>query len=621
MTKRGRLESRRRFVARVKDRLISSRTSQIRLLLLAGIGAVNAASAQLPDGYWALDRSQALLDRMLEITLAPDLSELATTESQAVQRLLEVGDIMHRLYETQRHPDALEAFEALNELVTTESPAAIDNLQRLYRLFRGPIATTLDNERVAFLPVGPETPGKAMYPDGITADQVRAFIAAEHDTGDILGARTLVRRATLANLRQDISALQDYPVLATLHPGLSQRLARMVQAPDASVLYAIPYSVAWAPSMLKAYDLLWEAADLMHAADADFAAYLRLRARDLLTDDYEGGDAAWVAGTFKRLNAQIGSYETYDDTLFGVKTFFGMNVLLHDQARSAALGQALRNLQAIEDRLPHEPHRRVRAEIPVGVYQVIADYGQTRGSNTATILPNDADHSRKYGRTIMLRYNIMTNPAIFEQGRRRLAAATEPRFHDDLTLDGNFQRTLWHEVGHYLGVDVTRDGRDLDQALQDSADLFEELKADLVSLYTASYLRDIGYLDVAGLRSMHAGGILRVLQTNPPRRAQPYQTMQLMQWNYYLEEGLLDFDTRTQRMSIDYDRYDEVVEQMLTEVLAIQREGDTGRAATFIERYGYWHPELHGIVSANIRDAIEHRYYLMRYAVIDAPVH
>jgi hypothetical protein len=36
-----------------------------------------------------------------------------------------------------------------------------------------------------------------------------------------------------------------------------------------------------------------------------------------LSDDYESGDAAWVTGHFKTLNAQIGSYETYDDELYG----------------------------------------------------------------------------------------------------------------------------------------------------------------------------------------------------------------------------------------------------------------------------------------------------------------
>jgi hypothetical protein len=285
------------------------------------------------------------------------------------------------------------------------------------------------------------------------------------------------------------------------------------------------------------------------------------------------------------------------------------------------LTQALRGLQAIEDRLPHEPHRRVRAEIPVGVYHVVADFGQARGTNTATILPNDADHARKYGRLVMLRYNIMANPAIFEQSRLRFAAATASRFHDDLSIEGNFQRTLWHEIGHYLGVNGTRDGRSLDQALQQTAGLLEEMKADLVSLYTASYLRGLGYLDDAGLRAFQAGGILRVLQATRPRREQPYQTMQLMQWNYYLESELLAFDPASGRMSIDYGRYDDVVGALLAEVLEIQRAGDIARAERFIARYTDWRPELHGVVSENIRNAIQYRYYLVSYAVIDAPVH
>jgi len=591
------------------------------LLITLLLSAPGRSAAQLPAGYWSLEQSQPLLDRTLEITLAPDLSALAPGELEAVQRLLEAGEILHRIYEAQNHVQALDAYEALSELITLESPAALDNLQRLYRMFKGPIATTLENERVPFLPVRPESPGKALYPEAIESAEVERFIAASGTEAEILAERTVVRRATLENLRQDIGSLQDYPVLGTLHPGLSEHLARRVQSPDRNILYAVPYSVAWAPSILRAYDLLGEAAMLMQATDPDFADYLQQRARDLLSDDYEAGDAAWVSGRFGRLNAQIGSYETYDDALFGVKTFFGMSVMLRDTQRSEVLTQALSNLQAVENRLPHEPHRRVRNEIPVGVYDVIADFGQARGANTATILPNDAAHARKYGRLIMLRYNIMTNPAIFEQGRRRLSAATLPQFHDDLSVDGNFERTLWHEIGHYLGVDTTADGRPLDLALQQWEGLLEEMKADLVSLYTAPYLRDTGYLDAARLRSVYAAGILRVLQTNQPRRDQPYQTMQLMQWNYFLESGLLAFDESSGLMSIDYDRYNEVVENLLAEVLSIQSAGDMARAEAFVDRYAYWNPDLHGIVAANIRAAIEYRYYLLRYAVIDAPVH
>jgi len=54
---------------------------------------------------------------------------------------------------------------------------------------------------------------------------------------------------------------------------------------------------------------------------------------------------------------------------------------------------------------------------------VIADFGQARGGNTATILPNESYLARRYGRTILLRANIMREPNIFEGTSRTFAAA------------------------------------------------------------------------------------------------------------------------------------------------------------------------------------------------------
>src|ERR687883_1142476 len=298
--------------------------------------------------------------------------------------------------------------------------------------------------------------------------------------------------------------------------------------------------------------------------------YLRNRARDLLSNDYESGDASWVTGRFKNLNAQIGSYETYDDELFGVKTFFSFCLLQSRQEETTALRQAMKGLQALEDSLPYQNHKRVREDIPVGVYDVVADFGQARGGNTASILPNETYLARRYGRTILLRANIMRSPEIFEGTSRTWAAAVAPAHRDELTSDGNFYRTLWHEVGHYLGVDATKTGQDLDAALQDTSSLLEEMKADLVSLYVAEALRKQGYYTDAQLRSVYASGINRVLQNNKPRRDQPYNTMQLMQWNFFLENGLLSFDPQSKKLLIHYEKYHEVVGKMLAKVLEVQ---------------------------------------------------
>ena len=50
-------------------------------------------------------------------------------------------------------------------------PQITSDLKRLYRIFKGPIATTLDNQRIAFLPVSAELPGKNFYPADLDAEQ------------------------------------------------------------------------------------------------------------------------------------------------------------------------------------------------------------------------------------------------------------------------------------------------------------------------------------------------------------------------------------------------------------------------------------------------------------------
>lgn len=580
-----------------------------------------SSDAILPDRYWPTAKSQLILDKTQELNLAPDLSQLSDGERRAVAKLLEVGNIFQAIYEQQRNRGALASHRALHQLdKRLGSPTATRNLLTLYRLFQGPIANTLDNTREPFLPVEMTPPGQNMYPWGITGEEVEAFLKGHPGERDaILDARTVVRRATAENLQRDIRMLERYQVLATLHPGLQRKLKNLSAQPSSKTLYAVPYSVAYADELIRAHALLNEAADLVTKTDEEFARYLRNRSRDLLSNDYESGDAAWVTGRFKKLNAQIGAYETYDDALFGVKASFAFSLLAAREQETQELRKAMKGLQSLEESLPYQNHKRVKEDIPVGVYDVIADFGQARGGNTATILPNESYLARRYGRTILLRANIMRNPGIFQNTGSAWEAALAPAHKRELTPDGGFYRTLWHEVGHYLGVETTVEGRDLDSELQENANALEEMKADLVSLFVADALHKQGYYNAGQLRSVYAAGINRVLQSNKPRRDQAYNTMQLMQWNFFLENGLLSFDRESKRLVINYDKYHDVVGRLLAKVLEIQYKGDKKAADRFIEQYTTWDENLHGAVARNIRDQQRYRFRLFRYAALDGP--
>jgi hypothetical protein len=604
----------------------------IALILVLGIFATVMAqgprpktSGTWPVGYWPREKSQPIIDKTQTIRLAPDLSQLSAGERDAVAKLLEVGKIFQALYEEQRHKQALSSYQKLWDLHMRVGDAGpTENLLTLYRLFQGPIATTLENKREPFLPVEPVVPGKNMYPWGVKKEEIESAIAAgTAKQSEISDLRSVVRRVTSENLSQDLAKLVKYPVLDTLHPGLRSKLSSLTVAllrrgsrmrVERTDFYAVPYSVAYADQLIKAHALLNEAADALQTDDEEFARFLRNRARDLLTDDYESGDAAWVTGHFKNLNAQIGSYESYDDELYGVKSFFAFSLLLTRQQETTALRQAMKGLQALEDSLPYDHHKKIREDIPVGVYDVIADFGQARGGNTATILPNESYLARRYGRTILLRANIMRDTSIFGSSENTLAAAIGPEQAKDLTPDGNFYRTLWHEVGHYLGVDRTKDNRDLDEALQDNSNTLEEMKADLVSLFVAEALHKQHYYTDEQLQSVYAGGILRVLQNNKPRRDQPYNTMQLMQWNFFLENGLLTFENG--RLKIHYDKYHDVVGKLLKKVLEVQYNGDKAASDRFIDQYAVWKDDLHGVVAKNIRDQQRYRFRLFKYAAL-----
>jgi len=573
--------------------------------------------------------SQAILDKTLHVHLAPDLSGLSASERAVLRRLIEVGEILQRVHDDMRHPQALAAYASLADLDTRlGSPPATQNLLTLYYAAKGPVLRDLEGKRRPFLPADPPAPGRNVYPWNVAREEVEAFLSAHPEARPhVLALRAVVRRSERAQLDADLAALAAFPAIDALHPGLRAALEALRDDTGARGFYAVPYAAAYPEETRRCFEILTEAAAAIRADDPDFADYLAARARDLLCDDYEAGDAAWVSGRFRNLNAEIGAYETYDDGLYGAKAFPAVSVLVRDAEQSRLLRAATRGLQEFENSLPYAPDgwkqgtnkKTVREDIPVGVYDVVADFGQARGANTATILPNESAHARKYGRTILLRRNIMLQPDLFAVREAAFAAAVAPAHAGELTAEGGFQRTLWHEIGHYLGPDRARDGRDVDEALERWADTMEELKSDLVSLYLTRALEARGYHTPTSRRAVLADGVRRVLLKSKPERTQAYATMQLMQLNFYLAQGALEFDDASGRLQIRYDRFHGAVTAMLERVLALQYGGDPAAAEVFIDEFALWHDDLQGVLAERMRAAEPARFTYVTYEALTNP--
>ena len=155
-------------------------------LLVSGTMAQTRTSMKtngtLPAGDWPLEKSQPIIDKTQNIRLTAESSQLSEGERKAVAKLLEVGQIFQRLYEVQRHNEALTSFQTLAALdKRAGSSVATQNLLALYRLNQGPIATTLENKREAFLSVKETTPGKNVFPWGVSKDEIESFLRLHPD--------------------------------------------------------------------------------------------------------------------------------------------------------------------------------------------------------------------------------------------------------------------------------------------------------------------------------------------------------------------------------------------------------------------------------------------------------
>ena len=144
----------------------------------------------------------------------------------------------------------------------------------------------------------------------------------------------------------------------------------------------------------------------------------------------------------------------------------------------------------------------------------------------------------------------------------------------------------------------------------------QEMKSDLVSLFAMQRLADAGLAPPERLAAVRASGILRVLNDNRPRRDQPYQLMQLVQFNWFLDRGLLSA-TADRRLEIHDDKYAAAVASLLEEVLALQQGGDPAVVEAFFTRWTTWDENLHEAIGKRMRDAQTTRYNLVRYAALE----
>jgi len=514
----------------------------------AAAGAALAKLQVAPD----LDKRLA---RWKPVDMPFDASGLSPRERQLVDKLVEACRDLEDAYWRQSDPGDVELYEALSRS-TAERERAVARMLWIH----GGRWDLLDENR-PFLGGAPMPPGRALFPPGVTRQDVDAFVAA--------------------NPAQKAAILDEHTVVVKTAKGLA----------------AEPYHVAYKRFLEPAAKALDEAAAL--SDDPAFAKFLKLRAKALLSDDYYESDLAWLDLENPKFDVIFAPYETYLDDLLGVKTSYGAAVMVRNEAESKKLAVFQKYVPDIQDALPLAAEDRPSKRGHVASMEVMDTpfrAGDLRHGYQAVAdnLPNDPRVHEKKGSKRIFFKNFMdarVQYVVVPIAQRLMRQDQASR----VTADGYLTVVLMHEISHGLGPAYARQGGkqvDIRQAIGPVYSGLEEAKADATGMLGLAWLVEHGALPKERLREYYdsyVGGIFRTVRFGT---GEAHGRAEMMEFNYLFEQRAIVRGVASTRYLVDYGVLPQAIAALAKELLEQEATGDRARAEAWFKKYDTMSPKL-----------------------------
>jgi hypothetical protein len=480
------------------------------------------------------------------VELKADLSDLSDNQKKMIPILIKTADIMDELFWYQAYGDKDELLNSID----TEA-------EKRYILINYGPWERLNNNNPFIKGTGEKPAGANFYPEDMTKDEF-----ALYDSGDKESLYTLIKRNKDGKLE------------------------------------SIPYHVAYKEQLTKASELLLKAAEL--ADDQGFRNYLKLRVEALLTDKYFTSDMAWMDMKTNRIDIVVGPIETYEDQLFGYKASFEALILIKDPEWSKRLDKYSSLLPQLQKALPVD--EKYKSETPgsssdLGVYDAIYYAGDCNaGAKTIAInLPNDEKVQLEKGsRKLQLKNSMKAKfDKILVPIAKELIAEDQQQH---ITFDAFFANTMFHEVGHGLGLKNTINNKGtVREALKESYSIIEEGKADILGLFLVIKLKEMGEIDndLMDNYTTFMAGIFRSIRFGA---ASAHGKANLIRFNYFKETGAFDLNENG-KYSVNYNEFQKAVNSLSELILTIQGDGNYDKANEIINKYG--------IIDADLENALK----------------
>jgi hypothetical protein len=483
------------------------------------------------------DVIQTRLSIYVPFELTSDISHLSDKEKQMLPLLFEIADLMQEIYWEQTIGNKDDFLKKISD----------EKTRQFAKINFGPWDRL--NGNTSFIKeVGPKPAGANFYPADMTKAEFEAL--KDPNKGSLY---TLIRRDKEGKLK------------------------------------VVWYHEEYKKQVEKASELLLQAAEL--AEDAGLKKYLTLRAKALLTDKFQESDFAWMEMQTSNIDFVVGPIENYEDALYGYKAANESFILLKDLEWSKRLAKFGAMLPKLQTMLPIE--EEYKKEVPgantdMNAYDVIYYAGDCNaGSKTIAInLPNDEEVHLKCGSRKLQLKNAMK--AKFDKILIPISKMLiDPAQLKHVKFNAFFENTMFHEVGHAMGIKNTLDGTStVREALKEKYSSIEEGKADIMGLYIVTKLYEMGELTDGEVMDNFVTFFAGIFRSSRFGAASSHGKANMMRFNYFAEKGAFSRNEKSGYYTINFDKMHEAMITIMQKILHIQGQGDYTAASKWIKEEG-----------------------------------
>jgi hypothetical protein len=166
--------------------------------------------------------------------------------------------------------------------------------------------------------------------------------------------------------------------------------------------------------------------------------------------------------------------------------------------------------------------------------------------------------------------------------------------------EGYLADTIMHEISHGLGPAFahTAQGKvQINEAIGSSYSALEESKADVVGEFCYGWLIDHGLLPKERRNITYASYVAGIFRTVRFGVAEAHGAGEIMQFNYYTEQGAIRRDAASGLYVIDFEKMPAAIASLAKELLEQEATGDRARTDAWFKKYGGMPAELNALLT------------------------